>query len=75
MDIKKMINDIVDKVKNDKDIAAKFAKDPVKTVEGIIGVDLPDDQVKMITDKVQAKLAGKTDGIAGAVSKVKGLFG
>ncbi|MBO4327217.1 MAG: hypothetical protein J5950_08085 [Clostridia bacterium] len=75
MDIKKMINEIVDKVKNDKDIAAKFAKDPVKTVEGLVGMDLPDDQVKMITDQVQNKLAGKADGIGGVVSKVKGLFG
>lgn len=75
MDIKKKISEIVDKVKNDKTVAANFAKDPVKTVEGLIGVDLPDDQVKMITDQVKAKLDGKTDGIAGAVSKVKGLFG
>ena len=75
MDIKAKISEIVDKVKNDKNVAADFAKDPVKTVEGLIGVDLPDDQVKMITDKVQAQLAGKTDGISGVVSKVKGLFG
>ena len=74
MDIKAKINEIVEKVKNDKDVAANFAKDPVKTVEGLVGVDLPDDQVKMITDQVQNKLAGKS-GIGDAISKVKGLFG
>ena len=75
MDIKAKINEIVEKVKNDKAVAANFAKDPVKTVEGLVGVDLPDDQVKMITDQVQNKLAGKADGLGGIVSKVKGLFG
>ena len=75
MDIKAKINEIVEKVKNDKDVAANFAKDPVKTVEGLVGVALPDDQVKMITDQVQNKLAGKADGLGGIVSNVKGLFG
>ncbi len=74
MDIKAKISEIVDKVKNDKDVAANFTKDPVKTVEGLIGVDLPDDQVKMITDQVQAKLSGG-EGASGLISKVKGLFG
>ncbi len=75
MDIKKMVSEIVDKVKNDPSIAANFTKDPVKTVEGLVGVDLPDDQVKMITDKVQSEIAGKTSGLGGIVGKVKGLFG
>ena len=41
MDIKAKIEELVNKVKNDKDFAAKFKADPVKAVEGVIGVDLP----------------------------------
>ena len=40
MDIRARIDEIVNRVKGDPDIAAKFQKDPIKTVEGIIGVDL-----------------------------------
>ena len=75
MDIKAAIEELVKKVTDDKAMQEKFEKDPVKTVEGLLGVDLPDDQVKMITAQVQNKLAGKADGLGGIVSKVKGLFG
>lgn len=60
MDIKKKIDEIVDKVKNDKDFEKKFKDNPVQAVESIIGVDLPDDKVKPIVDGVKAKIvAGK----------------
>ena len=56
MDIKKEINKIVDKVKNDKDFASKFKKDPIKAVEEIIGIDLPDDKIKEVVKTVKVKL-------------------
>ena len=71
-DIKKIVEDIVSKIKNDKDIGEKFQKDPTKTVEGLIGVDLPDDQVKPLVEGVKAKL-GKLDP-GGIVGKIKNLF-
>ena len=55
MDIRARIDEIVNKVKSDPDIAAKFQNDPIKTVEGIIGVDLPDDVIKQIVDGVKTK--------------------
>ena len=64
MDIKKIVADVVNKVKNDKDIAAKFAKDPAKTVEEVAGVKLPADQLKNVTDQVTKSLAGGS-GISG----------
>ena len=74
MDIKALIKDkadeIFDKIKNDKDIAAKFQKDPISTVEGLLGVDLPNDQVQKIVDGVKAKIG--LDNISG---KLGGLFG
>lgn len=57
MDIKEKINEIVDKVKNDKEVTKNFQKDPVKTVEGLVGVDLPNDQVNQIVDAVKAKVS------------------
>ena len=69
-DIKKIIEDIIAKIKGDKDIGEKFQKDPTKTVEGRIGVDLPDDQINAVVDGVKAKM--NLDDIAG---KLGGLFG
>lgn len=57
MDIKAEITKIVDKIKNDDDLLEKFKKDPVKAVEGIIGVDLPDDIIEKVVDGVKAKIS------------------
>ncbi len=71
MDIRARIDEIVNKVKGDPDIAAKFQKDPIKTVEGIIGVDLPDDVIKQIVDGVKVNVDGLKDKLGG----LGGLFG
>ena len=69
-DIKKTIEELASKVKNDKDIGEKFKKNPTETVENLIGVDLPDDQINAVVDGIKAKIS--VDGIAG---KLGGLFG
>ena len=56
MDIKEKINEMVEKVKGDPSLMDQFQKDPVKTVEKILGVDLPDDIVKKVADGVKAKI-------------------
>lgn len=56
MDIKAKIEEIVNKLKSDKDLMSKFAANPIGTVEGLIGIDLPDDQIKGLVDGIQAKL-------------------
>ncbi len=68
MDIKAKIEELVEKVKNDKDFAEKFKNDPVKAVEGVLGVDLPDDQINSIIEGVKAKVA--TEGIGGKISSI-----
>ena len=70
LDIKEKIEDIVKKIKGDKDLGEKFQKDPTKTVEGLIGVDLPDDQVNAVVEGVKGKI--KLDKLGG---KLGGLFG
>ena len=79
MDIKAKVNEIINKVQNDKDFAAKFSADPVKAVEGVVGVDLPDDQINAVISAVKAQLTSgelmeKLSGgdVMGAIG---GLFG
>jgi len=77
MDIKAIIKDkvdeIVDKIKNDKTIADKFQKDPVGTVEGLLGIDLPNDQIEKLVDAVKAKIS--IDKVQDTLGGLKGLFG
>lgn len=68
MNIKAKIEEIIDKVKNDKDFAENFKKDPVKAVEGVVGVDLPDDEINKIVDGVKAK--NTADGIGGKINSI-----
>lgn len=70
MDIKGKIEELVGKLKSDKNLMDKFQKDPVATVEGLLGIDLPNDQVEKIVDGIKAKLS--LDKLGGALG---GLFG
>lgn len=75
MDIKAKIEEIVEKVKADPDFAADFKANPIKAVEGIIGVDLPDDQIQGVIDGVKAKVSfdGITDKLGGLGDLLGGL--
>ena len=70
MDIKAKIEELVEKVKNDKDFAEEFKADPVKAVESAVGVDLPDDQINKAVDGIKAKVT-----VDGLKDKIGGLFG
>ncbi len=70
MDIKGKIDELVEKIKGDKDLGAKFQKDPVGAVESLLGVDLPNDQIEKVVDGIKAKLT--LDAVGG---KLGGLFG
>lgn len=71
-DVKAKINEVVEKVTKDKDLKEKFQKDPIKTVEGIIGVDLPDDAMQKVVEGVKGKIS--LDKLSGALDSVKKLF-
>ncbi len=55
MDIKAKTEELVEKIKNDNDLQSQFAKDPIAAIEKLIGIDLPDEQIKAIADGVKAK--------------------
>ena len=77
MDIKAKIEELVDKIKSDKDLLANFKKDPIKTVEKLLGVDLPDDQIEKLVEGIKAKinLDDLSDKLGGLGDKLGGLFG
>ena len=72
MDIKEQIEQLTAKLMSDEKMKEFFAKDPVKTVEQVLGVDLPDEIIEKIAAGVKAKLTA--DQIAGAASFLKKLF-
>ena len=73
MDIKSKIEAIVEKVKANPAMLKKFNTEPVKVVEELVGIDLPDELIEKIVDGVKAKIA--MDQVSGALGALGGLFG
>ncbi len=72
MDVKAKVEEIVTKVKSDPKMMEAFKNDPVKTVEKLAGVDIPDNIEDQLVSGVKAKLtAGK---LGDLVDKAKDLF-
>ena len=80
MDIQKIINDVIAKLKADDKLLANFKSTPTKVLEQLVGIDLPDDKIDPIIDGIMAKLkiddlAEKAEGIMGALGGLGNLFG
>ena len=72
MDIKEKISEIVEELKKNPDLKEQFEKEPVKAIEKVIGVDLPDDIVEKVIDGVKAKLT--VDNVSKVEGALKDLF-
>ena len=72
MDIKEMIKKIIDKIQSDDDLKKQFEKEPVKALEKVLGVDLPDDMVEKVIDGVKAKMT--IDSVSDVAGALKNLF-
>jgi len=72
LDVKEKIEEIVEKVMKDPALKAQFEKEPVKAVEKVLGVDLPDEAVEKIVAGVKGKLT--VDAVGGVADKLKKLF-
>jgi hypothetical protein len=70
MDIKAKATELVEKIKNDPALLKQFRENPVKVVETIIGMDLPDDQINQLAEQIKAKIDLDKVG-----SLLGGLFG
>ena len=82
MDIQKTISDVVAKLKADPNLLKNFAAKPVETLEKLLGIDLPDDQINAIIEGVKGKidlpdLSDLTDvkKATGIIAKIKKLLG
>ena len=53
MDIKEKVTEVVEKIKNDPELFAEFQKDPVKAVEKVVGIDLPDELIEKVVDGIK----------------------
>lgn len=70
MDFKAKAAELVEKIKNDPALLAQFREDPAAVVEKLVGVDLPEDQLRQAAELVKAKIdLDKASNLLG------GLFG
>ena len=73
IDIKDILEKVVDKIKDDPQLLAKFKKDPVSVVEKLVGIDLPNDELEKVADLVKAKI--DMDKVGDVLEGLGGLFG
>jgi len=72
MDVKELIEKVVDSIKDNASIKEQFEKEPVKVIEKFLGVDLPDEIVEKVIEGVKAKIT--LDKVADVAGALKGLF-
>ena len=64
IDIKAKIEELAAKLQKDPALLQRFQSDPVKTLEQLTGVDLPDEQLQPLVTGLKAKLAASDLGEA-----------
>lgn len=72
MDIKEQISKMVEKITKDETLREQFQKEPVKAVEKVLGVDLPDELVEKIITGVKGKIT--VDKLSDAAGFLKKMF-
>lgn len=72
--IKDLLESAEAKLKSDPKLLEEFKSEPVKTLEKVLGVDLPDEQIKSVAEMLKAKLAGM-DAVSAVSDMLGGLFG
>lgn len=73
MDIKEKIEEVVRKLTSDKNLMAKFERNPVSVIEELVGIDLPDAQINQLIDGIKAKI--KLDQVGDVLGGIGKLFG
>ncbi len=73
MDIKEKIEQVAKKLLSDKKLMEKFEKNPVKVIEELVGIDLPDDLVNDLIKGIKAKIS--LDKVGDALEGLGKLFG
>ena len=71
-DFKEFVEKAVDRLKEDDNLLENFKENPVKVIENILNVDLPDDVLEKIADTVKAKI--NIDDAKNMFGKIGSLF-
>lgn len=69
IDVKAMIDKVVDKAKSDPKFMDNLKKDPEKAIESVIGIDIPDGIADKVVSGVKAQIS------LGKVTDILGKFG
>ena len=56
LDIKKMAEELVDKIQSNPQLLKEFKEKPVPVLEKLLGIDLPDDQIEQLVELIKAKI-------------------
>lgn len=71
--LKKMAEELVEKIQKNPKLLNKFKTDPVSVIEELIGIDLPNDQIQQVVKLVKAKI--DLDKVGDLLEGLGGLFG
>lgn len=72
MDIKKIIEDAVNKIKGDEALKKQFLSDPAGALKKLTGIDIPTDQIDGVVNGIKAKLTA--DNVGDAIKGLGNLF-
>ena len=56
MDIKKMAEELVEKIQKNPKLLSRFRSEPVKVIEELTGIDLPDAEIEKLAELIKAKI-------------------
>ena len=56
IDIKEIVENVVEKITSNEALQKKFQEEPIKVIEKLIKVDLPEQQIEKVIDLVKAKM-------------------
>ena len=71
-DVKELAEKAIDTIKGDDNLLASFKENPIKVVEKVLKVDLPDEILEKIVDVVKTKI--NIDDAKDALGKIAGMF-
>ncbi len=73
IDVKELIEKAVELLTKDENLMESFKKEPIKTIEKLLNIDLPDEALESIVKGVKAKI--DLDKVGDVLGKLGGLFG
>ena len=72
MDIKKMAEELIEKIQKNPKLLKEFKEKPVAVIEELTGLDLPDDQLEQLAKLIKAKI--DMDKVGDLLGGLGGLF-